>query len=60
MTDDAKKSVQDESNNIYTELKKYKVIEIPSELELIINEKIFWPKNKKFHGILEPHLEVVR
>ena len=38
MTDDAKKSVQDESNNIYTELKKYKVIEIPSELELIINE----------------------
>ena len=49
MTDDAKKSVQDESNNIYTELKKYKVIEIPSELELIINEN-YGLKIKNSHG----------
>jgi len=38
MTDSAKRSVQDEANNIYTELKKYKVIEVESELELDIND----------------------
>ena len=49
MTDNAKRSVQEESNNIYTELKKYKVIEIESELELIINEN-YGLKIKNSHG----------
>ena len=38
MTQNSKESVQEEANAIYTALKEYKVIEIPSELKLEIND----------------------